>query len=96
MTKKLTLRERVPLATLKQEKMDILQFALDSVKPEANNRGFMHEIMERYNLWRIAHGKKPSDLSIDGFGRLFPKHFCRATLCRNGEVYKGVRGIAIK
>lgn len=96
MTKKLTTRERVPLAALKQEKTDIIQFALDKIALEANTRVFMHELFEAYDTWRAKRKKDASALSIDGFGRLFPKHFHRATLCRNGEVFKGIRGIVIK
>lgn len=86
--------KRITYETLKREKQDILQFALSNLVP-SEGKIFVQDIFHAYQDWRIDQHLGDSELSVDGFGRLFPKNFQRRTLYVDGEIRKGIHGVSL-
>jgi hypothetical protein len=78
-----------------REHTDILTFVLNCMVPRPEHFMFSEEIFEGYQRWRKKLGLTPSELSVDSFGRLFPKHIKRVSISRAGRTRRGVRGYEV-
>lgn len=90
------MRKRLKEEDWRREEPRILAFCLDLVKPKENHRISMKQLFDAYNTWLKHRGYDDSVLSVDGFGRLFPKSFPRQTLVIGGEVRRGIKGWEIE
>lgn len=62
---------------LAAENAAITQFVFDCTFPFRGNKVPLAAVFSVYALWRKKNGLKPSILTIDGFGRLFPRAYPR-------------------
>lgn len=72
-------RHRIPETTLENERLWVAEFTLNYVVECPGTKLAIQDIFDQYCDWLVRRGLGPSELSVDGFGRLFPKHFKRAT-----------------
>ncbi len=71
---------RLPLGVLAAEKRDITQFVVSKTRPTKEFNTPIRELFSAYRSWRFHTRRGNSLLSVDGFGRLFPKNFKRASV----------------
>lgn len=57
----------------------ITQFLFDRTTPDSQAKLPMFDMFEAYQDWRQVNKMRPTKLTIDGFGRLFPKVFERGS-----------------
>lgn len=88
-------RRKIPPLELALEKHCMFQFVMTHVVREEGKRIHMKEIFASYKKWLIAQGCKPSQLTLDGFGRMFPKGFERKHFMRNNRLGKGIEGATL-
>lgn len=62
------------------EKAAITQFMLDRVGPRKGGRLPIASIFAAYEAWRKDGHLSPTELEVDGFGRLFPAFYTRRSL----------------
>lgn len=72
-----TKRKTLPKKELAAENAAITQFVFDCTFPVKGNKVPLQDVFLVYKLWRKRNGLKPSILTIDGFGRLFPHAYAR-------------------
>jgi hypothetical protein len=90
------MRERLNPEIWRAERARILNFCLDLLKPKVGHRLSMQQIFDEYQGWLKQRGHGGSKLSIDGFGRLFPKTYPRRTMFFEGEVRRCLEGWEIE
>ena len=56
----------------------------------------LQEIHTAYQKWLKKLKLGESKLSVDSFGRLFPKNFERISVYREGKQFRGVAGIEVR
>ena len=61
------------------ERLEIVKFTRDRLKPSAQGWIEMRHVYHAYKTWRKKMRLPVSKLSLDGFGKLFPKSFKRET-----------------
>lgn len=90
--------ERVPVKVLEAEKAAITQFILSRTIPTEAARTPMGVFFKDYRSWRAITRRGNSRLSIDGFGRLFPKTYKRGSVywAPGKRTHKCVLGLALK
>ncbi len=89
-------RKRLSKVDLAQEKRTIFQFCVDHVVWQEAAIITMVEVFSAYKAWRKGYGWVETKLSIDGFGRLFPKNFARKSVWRDGKLLHAVVNVRIK
>jgi hypothetical protein len=89
-------RKRLKESDWRREEPRILAFCLDIIKPEPNHRLSMEGIFEEYRKWLKTRRQEDTVLSIDGFGRLFPRVYPRRTIVVAGEVKRGLVGYKLE
>lgn len=90
--------ERLPQKILEAEKAAITQFVVSRTLPDESVRTPMGELFKDYRSWRAKTRRGNSRLTVDGFGRLFPKTYKRATSywAPGKGTFKCVMGLVIK
>ncbi len=89
-------RIRIPIKVLEQEKRDILHFTLDDVARENDAKVHTQDLFSAYKVWRKRMKFKPTALSCDGFGRMFPDIGVNKIVTISGETFQGYTGIKVK
>ena len=94
----MTSRRTVPTYILALERRLIFQFVMEYIKlsPVQSPRLHMKEVFAEYCEWLKKQGCRPSQLTTDGFGRMFPKGFKRKHFVRNHQLAKGIEGVTWK
>lgn len=84
-------RRRVTKEGLKREKHLVTQFVLTRIQPDPLVKWLkMKDIFDVYSREYQTH------LTIDGFGRLFPKNvFPRKSMSKDGKSFKVVVGVKV-
>lgn len=95
MKKRMKKRKRVPESTLSHERLWVSEFTLNSIVEQSGGKLAIHDIFDSYCDWLARRELGPSKLSVDGFGRLFPKHFKRATAMLDGGTRKCVFDVKV-
>lgn len=88
-------RIRIKPSRLKEEKSRVYQFTFDCVRPMEGKYFFIHDAYDTYKLWCLEMGHDETELSVDGFGRLFPGCYKRKLLNRDGRISRAVIGAEI-
>jgi hypothetical protein len=70
-------RRTLPSKQLAAENAAITQFLFDVGKPVKGSKVPLQTVFLVYQEWRKKNKLKPSALTIDGFGRLFPHAYPR-------------------
>lgn len=81
---------------LAREKRDIQLFILDDFIPSKESRILISDVYLAYKSWRKRMKLPGTILALDGFGRMFPKHFERKLIRRGDVVANAVIGMAMK
>ena len=97
-----------PKAFIRKEKiaaetMDIYFFTTECLDNDPGHKELMKDIFKAYLKWKKRHKRTLGikDLTIDTFGRLFPKsdtfrkRFDRRTMTKNGHLGKGIWNVRI-
>lgn len=64
-------------SVLAAEKAAITQFMFDVSEPEKGAKIPLSHVYKHYHVWRRSLKLSKSALTLDGFGRLFPKSYER-------------------
>lgn len=90
-------RRQLPPNVLAQERDWIRQFVAMKVIPTEGARVTTAQLFDAYKAWLKKHGIGPTVLTVDGFGRLFPKQFERRTIAhpKKAGTCKGIIGIKV-
>lgn len=72
-------RKNIPPKILKEETRQIGHFFFECVAPCEGNKLSIHHIFESYKKWRETEGLPKTAVSVDGFGRLFPRSYRRGS-----------------
>lgn len=88
-------RRILPLKVLDQERAWITQFALNHVISNAGSKVPIADIYNEYCDFLARKNLGPSKLTVDGFGRMFPKGFKRGAGSVNGKCSKCVFDIQV-
>lgn len=89
-------RIRVKEVDLKCEAHWITQFVLNHIVEVKTVKGIpIGYLFERYQEFIKRRYNSGTQLSVDGFGRMFPKHYQRRSICKDGKAMKGVAGISL-
>lgn len=91
---KLTTHYRAPL--VKKERQDLISFLVQNLAHEPESRVFLKDIFAAYKEWRIKLGLPETLVTIDGFGRIFPKSYIRKLMLINGEVSRGLYNFKLR
>ena len=73
----------------------ILQFVLSRLEPDPCERVAIIDVFTAYKAWLVRYKNTKSVLTIDGFGRLFPKGFLRKPVCFNYETRNAIIGMKL-
>ena len=87
------MRKVISKVILQVESNWINQFVLSHVSSSDGDLQ-MWEIFDKYKQYLKKSGNE-TELSIDGFGRLFPKCFERRMILKNGKQLNGVVGVRV-
>ena len=85
----------IPRDVRAKERGWILQFTLLKLEADASERVAIMDVFAAYKKWVQAKKGTASVLSIDGFGRLFPKGFMRKPVCFNYETRNAIIGMRL-
>ena len=72
-------RKRITTERLATERKWISQFVIASLRAEPGQKTPICDIFDAYQAWLKKSGLGKTELSIDGFGRMFPKHYSRGS-----------------
>lgn len=93
------MRPRIKPETLAQERRDIMLFSLDALEKLPARDGaytLVSTLFNEYKKWRRESDKPATQLTIDGFGRLFPKTWgVRKVINRGGVAARAVMNVGI-
>ena len=90
-------RQQLPDSVRAQERQWITQFVLTHVVEDDQTKATpMHVVYDEYCDWLARRDLGPTKLSLDGFGRLFPKNFERKVVGFDGKTYKAVMGVKVE
>ena len=78
-----------------RERKWVSEFVLNHVVETPGSKLSVEEVFDSYCDWLARNDRGPSMLSIDGFGRLFPKHFERKTAAYGEGTRKVVFGVRV-
>lgn len=95
MTKKKSERVRVSSNTIASERTLVSAFTMNFLREAPGTKIAIHDVFDAYCAWLKTMGMPESKLSIDGFGRLFPKHFDRGTALIDGGARKCVFDVRV-
>lgn len=89
------MKRRVKKEILQREKADIFSFVCDHVQPDDDCFIFVIDAYEAYCEWRERELKERSTISVDSFGKMFPKTFARKNIGRGGRISRGILGVKL-
>ncbi len=81
---------------IREETSRIQAFALSEIEPKEGSKVSMVEVFTRYEDWAASRGFVPLEMTIDSFGRLFPKTFPRRIIVHAGKTARGIIGHALR
>jgi hypothetical protein len=91
------MKKRTHPSVLIQESSWVTQFVLNHVVSDAAVRAVrMQDIYDSYCDYLARKEMGPSKLTVDSFGRMFPKVFERKNVSFDGRTYKSVVGVRVK
>jgi hypothetical protein len=85
-------RKNIDVDVLKVERLQIFQFVAEHVRAEPEKHFFISDAFDLYQKWLKETGLPKTQLSVSGFGRLFPEQFKRIVLARGKRIQRGVVG----
>jgi phage/plasmid-associated DNA primase len=89
-------RPRLKESDWRQEEPRILTFCLDRLQTMPGARTPMREVYSGYQEWLRARGHR-TKLSIDGFGRLFPRCYERKVIAAGkGKTMRALIDVRLK
>lgn len=96
MTKKRKMeRVRVSPNTLLAEKTLVSAFTMNFLRAAPGTKTAISDVFQCYRTWLGEMGLGDSKLSVDGFGRVFPKHFKRGTAMMDGGTRKCIFDVRV-
>lgn len=89
-------RPRIKPAVYRAEEPRIIAFCLDMLTERAGFATPIREVYEEYRYWLRARGHDDTALSLDGFGRMFPKAYGRKTVVTLEGQLSAVKDVEIR
>ena len=91
----MTNRKRNSREKLAEEFFHVQFFLIEHLRIKTHSKLLVNDIFVAYQKWRERQDKQPTILSVDSFGRFFPRHYKRKNIRVGSDTGRGLENMVL-